>query len=155
NNMRAFLIRILFLVLMAASAYAGLPPGVTSKTLPDNVVLYEKTASPQQLPSWWESFFSLFKIQRDPRVSLPFRRSVALLVGVSNYRYLQPRLEYASKDVEKMRDYLLGEGGFDAVYVMDERATPQLIDSYMMEKFETILSKEDRLLFYFSGHGAD
>jgi TPR repeat protein len=88
-------------------------------------------------------------------MSLSFRRSVALLVGIGNYKYLMPQLEYVSKDVEKMRDYLLREGDFDAVYVMNERTTPQMLDSYMLDKFRGILSSEDRLLFYYSGHGSD
>jgi TPR repeat protein len=145
----------LVLLLTTTAAYAALPAGVTSKTLPDNVVLYERQASVEQLPSFWDTFFSLFRLQKDRKVSLAFGRSVALLVGIGNYRHLQPRLEYANKDVEKMRDYLLGEGGFDSVYVMDERATPQLVSSYMMDKFRSLLNKEDRLLFYFSGHGGD
>ena len=143
------------LLLATSTAYAALPPGVTSKTLPDNVVLYERQLSVQQLPSFWDTFFSLFGLQKDRKVSLSFGRSIALLVGIGNYRHLEPRLEYANKDVEKMRDYLLGDGGFDAVYVMDERATPQLVSSYMMDKFRSLLNKEDRLLFYFSGHGGD
>jgi TPR repeat protein len=148
-------IRVWILLLAAAPAYASLPPGITSKALPDNVVLYERAASAQQLPSFWDSFFDLFRIQKDRTMPLPFRRSIALLVGIGNYRYLTPHLEYTARDVEKMRDYLLGEGGFDAVYVMDERATPQLLDSYMMDKLPSLLAKEDRFLFYFSGHGGD
>jgi TPR repeat protein len=86
---------------------------------------------------------------------------VALLVGIGHYTYLAPPLEYVSHDVQKIRDYLLTEGGFDEVYVMNEAATPQMVESYMMEKFPGIankagiLGKEDRLLFYFSGHGSD
>src|SRR5690349_10356972 len=118
--MRTITARLLILVFAVVSAHASLPPGVTTKVLPDNVILYEKQPGAQQLPSLWDTFFGLFRIQKDRRVSLPFGRSVALLVGIGNYRHLEPRLEYANKDVEKMRDYLLAEGGFDAVYVMDE-----------------------------------
>jgi len=123
--------------------------------LPDNVDLYERPAPAQPLPSFWSTFFDLFRIQRDSGTVLPFGRSAALLVGVGHYKYLTPALEYVAKDVEKMRDYLLAEGGFDQVYVMDERTTPQLVDSYMTDRFRTLLGKEDRLLFYYSGHGAD
>ena len=138
-----------------APAMAALPSGVTRKPLPDNVVLYERPASAQPLPSFWGTFFELFRLQHDTGTVLPFGRSVALLIGVGNYKHLTPPLEYAAKDVERMRDYLLAEGGFDQVYVMDERTPPELVDSYMTDKFRTLIGKDDRLLFYYSGHGAD
>jgi TPR repeat protein len=147
-----FCLLLIFFALRPVAA--AVPAGVTVKPLPDGVVLYERP-SVAQMPSFWDSFFDLFRIRRDPRMSLSFQRSVALLIGIGNYKYLTPRLEYVSKDVERMRDYLLTEGGFDAVYVMSERATPQMLDSYMSDKFRGILGKEDRLLFYYSGHGSD
>jgi len=137
-----------------------LPAGVTTKTLTDGVVLYERMSS-TQLPSFWDGFFDLFRLHRDSRMSYAFRRSVALLVGIGHYKYLKPTLEYIPHDVEKIRDYLLTDGGFDAVYVMTEGTTPELLDSYMADKFRGtpgkpgILGKEDRLLFYYSGHGSD
>jgi len=139
-------------LLLAGSARAALPPGVSAREVEAGVTRYERPAASQQMPSFWKAFFDLFKLK--PGSKRPFGRSVAVLVGVRNYRHLKPALPYTARDVEKMRDYLLGEGGFDLAYVMDERATPTLVQSYMMDKVNTLAGAEDRLLFYFSGHGA-
>ncbi|MGA2719908.1 MAG: caspase family protein [Candidatus Acidiferrales bacterium] len=152
-KMRAGSLCIGFVTLV--SAMAALPPGVTIKQLPDDVILYERPRSEQSLPAFWAGFFDLFRVHHDTGTKLPFERSIALLIGVGNYRYITPALEYIYKDVEKMRDYLLAEGGFDQVYVLDERSTPQMVESYMMDKLPTALGKHDRLLFYYSGHSAD
>lgn len=139
-------------LLLAGSVRAALPPGVTVREVEAGVTRYERPAAPRQVPSFWNAFFDLFKLKGSTK--LPFSRSVAVLVGVANYRYLTPKLTHTARDVEKMRDYLLGEGGFDVVLVMDERATPELLRKYMMDRVNTLVGPEDRLLFYFSGHGA-
>jgi formylglycine-generating enzyme required for sulfatase activity len=65
-------------------------------------------------------------------------------------------LSYVKNDIDRLRNYLLMEGGFDRVYVvMDEKATSQLLDIYMTDTFRNMLSPDDRLFFYFSGHGDD
>ena len=84
----------------------------------------------------------------------PFDRSIALLVGVSEYSNLRD-LPYVRNDIDDLRDYLLAEAGFDAVYILRDRvATPDLIEEYMINEFASLGSR-DRLLFYYAGHGAD
>ncbi len=138
-------------------AFATTPSGVTKKPVPGhpNITLYERPSAAQAMPSFWVSFFQLFRIPRGTSVVLPFQRSVAVLVGIGHYQFITPRLEYVSKDVEKMRDYLLGDGGFDAVYVMDEGVSPDVVKIFMADELPQILKPNDRLLFYYSGHGAD
>lgn len=47
-------------------------------------------------------------------------------------------------------------GGFDEVYVAAETVvTPALVQRYMFDEFREKLGERDRLLFYYSGHGAD
>jgi len=133
---------------------ATLPPGGTAKQVEKSVTLYDRAAPAQTLPSFWDEFFAMFQIGKSTKAVFPFRRSVALLVGIGNYKYIRPPLPFVSKDVQKMLEYLLTDGGFDAVYVMDEQATPQLVDRYMGQS-PMRLGKEDRLLFYFSGHGSE
>lgn len=48
---------------------------------------------------------------------LPFVRSVALLVGISTYKHLQP-LVSVKNDVDQMLKWLLLEEQFDDVYVL-------------------------------------
>jgi TPR repeat protein len=146
---------VLLTTLIALAAVAN-PSDVIKKPVAGypSISLYE-LPSAQTLPSFWASFFKLFGIPSAMKLSLPFQRSVAVLVGIGHYQFITPRLEYVSRDVEKMRDYLLGDGGFDAVYVMDESVSPDVVETFMSDRLRTILGPDDRLLFYYSGHGAD
>ena len=130
---------------------------VDERILHDKVIKFDRSSAPHQSSAWWDQLFKLFQITPGSAANetLPFRRSIALLVGIGNYRYLEPRLEYVSRDIQKMRDYLLTDGGFDSVYVMDESVSPELVQRYMMEGFPEKLEKDDRLLFYYSGHAGD
>jgi TPR repeat protein len=137
-------------------ALAAIPSGVTKSPVPGhaNIALYERPST-QALPSFWESFYKLFRLPNGTKAELPFQRSMAVLVGIGHYQFITPKLEYVAKDVEKMRDYLLGDGGFDAVYVMDEGVSPEVVKIFMADEMPQILKPNDRLLFYYSGHGAD
>ncbi len=135
--------------------------GVSFHLQPDGVCVYEKAAnisdtSPADTPPFWRPLLNLFSLSTEPR-KLPFQKSVAFLAGVgSSYAHIQPKLNYVENDIDRLREYLLTQGGFDTVYVVkDEKATPQLLDTYMTDTFRNILSPDDRLLFYFSGHGDD
>jgi hypothetical protein len=80
----------------------------------------------------------------------PFRKSYALLLGVSDYRYLE-KLSLVNDDLIKMENFLLSLG-FHVVRVQNERLTLANVRS-PQEYFATKLNPEDRLLVYFSGHG--
>src|SRR5215469_1303956 len=117
------------------------------------VVKYEAVKATAAPPSFWQAVLQLFNFQPPQR---PFEKSVAFLVGVSKYKYLSPQLPYVERDLADMRHFLLDEAGFDAVYVASGSVvSTHLVDDYMMNRFKSELSDKDRLLFYFSGHGAD
>ena len=149
-------VSLALVLIVVAPALAASPVGVTKKPVSGhpNITLYERSST-QPLPSFWDSFFQLFRIPSGTSVVLPFQRSVAVLIGIGHYQFITPRLEYVSNDVEKMRDYLLGDGGFDAVYVTDETVSPDVVKTFMADELPQILKPNDRLLFYYSGHGAD
>jgi hypothetical protein len=128
---------------------------ITETRLSDGVIRYERKRSGTQLPSFWQEFYDLFKYT--PSSSQPpFDRSVAFLIGVGHYKYINPNLEYVKTDLADFRGYLLSEAGFDTVYVVEDGvASVPLVEDYMVNRFPKELSAEDRLLFYFSGHGAD
>ncbi len=142
------LIALLWLTLFSVSQPVS--ADVTVTKLPDGVVRYDK--SDQSSTMWqyikdnWGWVFS----------SQPWRRSVAFLVGVGDYAYLTPKLNYVGSDLKELRDFLLNEAGFDTVYIVqDSVASADLVDNYMHGTLPHLLTSEDRLLFYFSGHGAD
>ncbi|MCC9168640.1 cadherin-like domain-containing protein [Pontibacter harenae] len=85
----------------------------------------------------------------------PFGKTVAFLTGVSNYNYLKP-LPKVETDIIKFTKFLLLKGGVDTVYVAFDRvASPELVSYYMMDRFRTTLSPDDRLIFLYSGHAED
>lgn len=85
-------------------------------------------------------------------------KSYAVLVGISSYAGASQRgfasLEEAKNDVERMRKFLLDEAGFDYVQVLtEERVTKSRLDELMVDDMPGRVSKSDRFLFYWSGHG--
>jgi len=146
----------LLALLIAPRAFGQLPDGVLQKPVTGYPAfkLYERKPI-DPLPSFWDEFFQLFQLPSGTKALLPFQRSVAVLVGIGHYQYISPKLEFVSKDVEKMRDFLLGPGEFDAVYVADEGVSPGVLDDFMSNYVPTMLKNDDRLLFYYSGHGTD
>ncbi|HEY5619121.1 MAG TPA: caspase family protein [Vicinamibacterales bacterium] len=80
----------------------------------------------------------------------PFNKSYALLLGVSDYRYLE-RLSLVNDDLRKMETFLLSLG-FHVVRVQNEKLTMAAVRSpqqYLADK----VNPDDRLLVYFAGHG--
>lgn len=55
-----------------------------------------------------------------------------------------------------MKDFLLNKGGFDEVFIAKgEIVNRDIIEKYMKGIFPSKFKKDDRILFYYSGHGAD
>ncbi len=138
-------------------AQQGWPAGVTRSTLPDGVLRFDRTGTAQPA-YWWQQLLEAFSWK--PSKGLPFRRSVALLTGVSRYESLRPsRLDFVETDVTDLRNFLLTGGAFDTVLeARDAMVTRSLIERYMATEFASngpLLNSEDRLLFYYSGHGTD
>lgn len=84
----------------------------------------------------------------------PFRRSIAVVIGVGDYTNGWSRLEAPHHDAVRMRDFLKGQGAFDIVYTLtDGAATRERIRRLMVEELPNEVGPDDRVLFYFSGHG--
>ena len=84
----------------------------------------------------------------------PFKRSIAVVIGVNNYSKSQDfsNLNLARKDAIDVRTFLL-DFGFDVVYqFLDYDANPLIIKSLMKHLIRS-LDENDRFFFYFSGHG--
>jgi hypothetical protein len=82
---------------------------------------------------------------------LLYHESYALVIGVSNYTTSWPRLPGVQRDVQEVKAVLEAHG-FNVIVKMDldknalEQAFNEFINAYGPES-------ENRLLFYFSGHG--
>ena len=85
----------------------------------------------------------------------PWKRSVALLVGVSDYDNYE-RLQFVQKNIQEIRNFLLLEERFDEVDILQDRdAGPQILDNLMVNVLPKKLGPDDRFLFYYAGHGSD
>lgn len=81
-------------------------------------------------------------------------RSYAVVIGVSNYQKNGfPKLESPQHDAIRVKDFLLDQE-FDRVYVLtNAAATPERVGRLMDEVIPALAGRNDRFLFYFSGHG--
>ncbi len=146
---------LVFLVIAAQPMLRCQPS--TRRVVESGVELYEKPGLVSSQPTFWELFKSLFSNAWNPPERIPFRRTVAFLVGVSDYKNLK-KLPGVDNDLNRMRDFLLNRSGFDQVYVArGAAATPGVVQHYMMDFFDNSanLGTDDRLLFYYTGHGDD
>lgn len=89
--------------------------------------------------------------------TLPFGKSIAFLVGVGRYHHLPDQLDTSvPNDLVEMRNLLLNEMAFDEVYIAkDDVVSRDRVEEYVKGKIGSPTIKNDRLLFYYSGHGGD
>lgn len=151
---RAMCLHAMLLLLLSMQAAAQ--TNIQSTKLRDGVERWHRVKAAAEKPWFFQQVENLYRVILPPKEKLPFDVSVAFLVGVSQYDYLQPNLPFVENDLTDMREFLLNQGGFDTVYVVaNQVATPGLVENYMTNRFRRSLSSRDRLLFYYSGHGAD
>ncbi len=83
-----------------------------------------------------------------------FGRSIAIVVAVGDYQGGWTPIEAPALDAERMTEFFRNDAGFDIVYtITDEMATRQRIRNLMVEELPEMVGPDDRVVFYFSGHG--
>jgi sugar lactone lactonase YvrE len=96
--------------------------------------------------------FVIYKDKQLLKLFRPFNRSVAVIVAISAYPtesgYRQ--LPNAEPQAKELADYL-AQQGFEVKLVLGSSATSRQIDKLLLEELN--LGPQDRLLFYFGGHG--
>jgi hypothetical protein len=153
---------VFFFGLLLLTAGAGgqapvgpVPPEIKVVKQADGVWRFDRKPAPR--PAFWQELLGLFGMK--PVASPSFGRSVAFLTGVSKYETQSPQLPFVASDLTELRNFLLTKGGFDTVYeARDGVVRRSLIEDYLVNKFSSEsneLGQEDRLLFYYSGHGSD
>lgn len=138
------------------AALLKIQPNVVFRRLPDGVESWAvKTQALATLPAFYRAIENLADVVFGKQ-TLPFRRTVVFLVGIPEYPSLSPSLPFVRNDLEDLRTYFLNQGGADEVYVASGKtATAALVESYMVNVFRKRLAPNDRLIFYFAGHGID
>lgn len=96
--------------------------------------------------TWGERLFSAFQRPN-------FNKSYAVVIGVSSFRDFSTLSN--PEDPERIKNYLLDEAGFDYVHLLTEdKVTPERVRQIMVDELRTKIGEQDRLLFYWAGHGA-
>jgi hypothetical protein len=85
--------------------------------------------------------------------SARFRRNLAVVIGIDVYGEGIPQLRSAVADAKAIAEVLRRDHGFETWCLFDDHAQlPQLL-TLLREQLPGSLGPEDRLLFYFAGHG--
>jgi hypothetical protein len=82
-----------------------------------------------------------------------FNLSLALVIGINQYGGGVPELSTATNDAKAVADILQLEHGYEVVLLIDEEASATRINHLLREELPNRLKADDRLLFYFAGHG--
>src|ERR1017187_5854243 len=83
-----------------------------------------------------------------------FSKSYAIVVGVNTYTNpTWPRLSYAVNDAKGIAEFLATQG-FEVTSLIESNATRQAIVSVVEDQLAGKLTANDRVLFFFAGHGA-
>ena len=81
-----------------------------------------------------------------------YGKSYAVVIGINHYEKV-PALEFAVEDAKAIRKRI-EETGFDQVtMILDNEATQRRILSDLFQYLPQKIRSNDRLLFYFAGHG--
>lgn len=83
-----------------------------------------------------------------------FGNSYAVVIGIDDYKHSRvwPDLPYANKDARGMATFLQNQG-FEVRTLYDREATQRAIISALEDHLAPRLKENDRVLFFFSGHG--
>ena len=87
-----------------------------------------------------------------PAVVQGFRRSVAILVAIDDYVGGVPMLQTPVADAEELAEVLRDEHGFDVQIIKNVDATYEKLKALLAD-LKMRVGKDDRVLFYFAGHG--
>jgi uncharacterized caspase-like protein len=97
-------------------------------------------------------------VMKEPEIILRslYEKSWAVVVGVNQYPHggrSYPHLNYAVNDARQVADKLR-DLGFEVKLLLDKDATRQNIIRALADEVGTNAKENDRVVFYFAGHGA-
>ncbi|MEM8886609.1 MAG: caspase family protein, partial [Bacteroidota bacterium] len=84
-------------------------------------------------------------------VELPFNQSHAFIIGINDYQHLTP-LKTAVSDAKGLAERLEAQHGY-LIHGPYLDATKEELEKLFRETIPDLVKKEDRILFYFAGHG--
>ncbi|MBA3923077.1 MAG: caspase family protein, partial [Nostocaceae cyanobacterium] len=82
-----------------------------------------------------------------------FKRNLAFVIGINNYTNGIPHLQTAVNDAKKLVEILREKHGYQVWVCLDETATLKTLNNLLTTTLPQQVQADDRLLFYFAGHG--
>ena len=83
----------------------------------------------------------------------PFAKSIAVIIGIDRYAVGIPQLRSAVNDARRLSTILGGEHGYSVIALLDADASQERITHLLTSELPAIVGPDDRVLFYFAGHG--
>jgi len=107
-----------------------------------------------KIPVWiWTIVFICMTLEIGHAENSYYNKSYALVVGISKYASIRWKdLPFARTDAEKVAE-ALKQKGFEVLSLYDRDATRHAILARLENNIAQRLQPNDRVLFYFSGHG--
>jgi hypothetical protein len=94
----------------------------------------------------------LTRVESTSQKKALYGKSFAIVIGINNYEKW-PGLEFAVADANAVKNSLQKTGFDDITLIMDKEATQRRILTELFHKLPEKVDRNDRVLFYFAGHG--
>ena len=82
-----------------------------------------------------------------------FNRSLAILLGINAYQNGVPKLNTAKADAERLAEILKDKHGYDCLLRVNEEVSLDRLKRLLEDELPQMVGENDRVLFYFAGHG--
>ena len=83
----------------------------------------------------------------------PFARSIAVVIGINTYGSGIPALRTAANDARRLGALLRDGHGYDVTLLLDADANLASLTELFTRTLPATVKDDDRVLFYFAGHG--
>lgn len=83
----------------------------------------------------------------------PFANSIAVVVGIDRYRDGIPELRTAANDARRVGTILRESHGYDVIELLDEHASQERLTTLLTRELPGRVGADDRVFFYWAGHG--
>ena len=82
-----------------------------------------------------------------------FARSLAVVIGINDYARGIPPLRTAVNDAQRLGSVLATQHGYEVIEILDSNATRARLVTLLTDELPSRVGADDRVCFYFAGHG--
>ncbi len=83
----------------------------------------------------------------------PFAHSIAIVIGIDRYANGIPELRTAANDAQRLATLLAEQHSYDVTTLIDADASRARLTELLTKELPARVGVDDRVLFYFAGHG--